>query len=159
MKTKSTKLVTLDTIGLTKESVPDMLDIVKGQISQITKGLPKSNKTSNAPDGFPLSVSQCNTVEDLIKMHSFIVAKENAYKTSVKALGLTESNYPSKISGFGAKTWINDITFRLNEVKNKTKLEKLNKVKNLLENNLSEEAKFAKEMGDMVGILKDLKVD
>lgn len=156
---KETGVATLNAIELTKEGVPDMLKLVKEQISSINKGLPKSNKTTKKPDGFPLSVKDCKSIDELIKMHSFISAKEAAYNTSVKELGLTVANYPCKISGHTPEVWIKDIKFRLNIVKNKTKLDKLIKVRDILEANMSEEAKFAKQMGDMVGILSDLKVD
>ena len=158
-KIKETGLATLDSIELTKEGVPDMLAVVKQQIKAITGDMPKSNTTKGAPDGFPYSVDACKTVEDLIKMHSFIVAKEAAYTSSAAALDLTAKNYPCKISGYSASTWIKDIKFKLGTVKNKVKLEKLTKVQDLLEKNLSEKERFKKEMGDMVDILKDMKVD
>jgi len=158
---KKDAIATLDgkEIELTKEGVPDMLEAVKKQIGLITKGMPKTTKTSAAPDGFPKSVAQCESVEELIKMHSFINAKDKAYTESVKELKLTPANYPSKISGHKPDVWKKDIAARLNIVKNKEKLDKLKQVKTILEANLSEKAKFQKQMGDMVDILQDLKVD
>lgn len=159
MAKKEETLVTLDNVEMSKKGVPAMLKIVEEQIKQLRGNEPKTNRTTKAPDGFPKSVNECTTVDDLIKMHSFIVAKDKFYQDSVKALGLNPKNYPTKISGYSVKTWIDDIKFRLNEVKNKTKLEKLNKVKSLLERNLSEEEKFKKEMQEMAEIVKDLGVD
>ena len=158
-KKTTTEVATLGDISMTKEGVPDMLKLVNEQIKAIRKGLPKSNSTSGAPDGFPFNVEQCRTVDDLTKMHSFISAKEKAYNSSVSELGLTKSNYPCKISGHSPAVWKKDIAFRLNEVKNKTKLDKLSKVRALLEKNLSEKERFKKEMQDMAGIITNLGVD
>lgn len=156
---KGNTALALNSIENTREGIPAMLQLVKEQIKSIQGDAPKAKKTSGAPDGFPFSVDNCNQVEDLIKMHSFITAKEKAYINSVTALGLTEKNYPCKISGHSASMWLNDIASRLVKVKNKTKLDKLNKVKTMLENNLSEEMKFANDMKAMGNIIADLKVD
>ena len=155
VKTKA--VAKLGNVELTKEGVPDMLELVQEQIKAITKDMPKSETTSGAPDGFPFSVKNCTTVEDLIKMHSFIAAKQHAYETSVKDLGLKPGDYPCKIGKYAPKAWINDIKFRLGSVKNQTTLDELNKIKSLLENNLSEEMKFQKEMNNISDILTGLK--
>ena len=156
-KGKTKAVATLGNVELTKEGVPDMLELVQKQIKEITKDMPKSETTSGAPDGFPFSVKNCTTVDDLIKMHSFITAKQNAYEASTKALGLKLTSYPCKIGKYTPKAWINDIKFRLGSVKNQTTLDELNKIKTLLENNLSEEMKFQKEMNNISEILTGLK--
>jgi len=158
-KEETTAVATLDQVAFTKEGVPDMLAIVQKQIAELKGGMPKSEKTSGAPDGFPFAVKDCKTVDDLIKMHSFVVAKQKAYVSSATELGLTAANYPFKLGKYAASTWVTDIKFKLALVKNATKLDKLNKVRTILENNLSEEAKFKKQMEELAGILVDPKVD
>jgi len=158
-KATTTAVAQLDQVAFTKEGVPDMLEIVQKQITELQGNMPKSEKTVGAPDGFPFAVKDCKTVDDLIKMHSFVIAKQKAYEASAAELGLTPGNYPFKLGKYAASTWVTDIKFRLAVVKNKTKLDKLNKVKTLLENNLSEEMKFKKQMQEMADILTDPRVD
>lgn len=151
------EVVNLDNIELTKKGIPSMLNEVKKQIKAITKGIPTSAGTSTAPEGFPFSVKACQTVEDLIKMHSFISIKEYWYNKSAKTLGASLKAYPCIISGHEASVWLKDIDGRIAKVENKTTLEELKEVQRILENNMSEEAKFAKEMAGMVNILKGIQ--
>ena len=139
----------------TQNDIPRMLETVNEQIRKIKGDLPKATKTTGTLDGFG-TISSIATVEDLIKAHSMIVAKEAAYNASAEEiLPVGVKKPPFVLDGSAPSSWIADIKGRIGIVAHKAQLEKLTKIKEKLEANLSAEAKLAKDLADIQGILLD----
>ena len=139
----------------TQENIPEMLQTVNDQIKRIKGDLPQATKTTGELEGFG-RINQITTVENLIKAHSMIVAKQQAFNASCDDILPDGVKKPSfKIDGSAPSSWIADIKGRIGVVAHKAQLEKLTKIKEKLEANLSAEAKLAKDLADIQNILED----
>jgi hypothetical protein len=132
-----------------------MLDMVIAQIKAIKGGLPDKPETTGALTGFG-EINKIDKVETLIKAYSAVKNKEKAYLEAAKEIipeGIKRP--PFKLNGCSGKAWMIDIKARVVIVANQEKLNKLNKVKDKLEANLSAEAKLQKDLADIATILTD----
>jgi hypothetical protein len=152
-KKSTTNVLSLDTV--TQQDIPAMLEVVSKQISKL-KGTTGSNVTTDAAlPGFG-KIKDIKTVENLVKAHSMLTAKNNAYKASLKELDLKESKYPFKEGGHTYKEWDKDIKHRLNLVKNEQTLKKLEEAHAILKENLSQEAKLQSDLKKIQGMVVDM---
>jgi hypothetical protein len=144
----------LATKNLGQKDIPTMLELVDEQIKQIKKGLPDSPHTDKDLPGIG-KISTLKTVDSLLKAASMIIAKEDAYnKAAEKVLPEGFKKPLFKLNGVSAKLWIEDISARVVIVANKEQLNKLEKVKKKLEENLSAESKLARDLEEIQSILK-----
>ena len=140
---------------LTKDDIPALLEKVLDQIKAIKGDLPKEPQTTGELQGFG-KIESITTVSKLIAAASNVRAKEEYYNNAAKEIipeGL--SIPPFKVDGHSAGTWISHIKSQIILVANKTKLDKLNQVKAKLEQNLSKEAKLAKDLASIQDIIND----
>lgn len=139
----------------TQDDIPMLLDKVNGQIKELKVGIPESTKTTGILDGFG-TIANIATVANLLKAHSMIVAKSEAYDKSAKDILPKGVKKPAlTINGSSPSAWIADIKGRIIIVGRKAELDKLIKVKTKLESNLSAKAKLAKDLNDCFTILED----
>lgn len=157
-KLKETTTVAVQDIALTKENVPQLLEVVNARI----KNLQLKNETVQ-PITKELEhfgrIDKITTLSTLVAAHSSLKNRERFYKESGKEL--IEDVYGRKtpefiVEGHSVSEWVNEIKNRINYLINKNEIEKLNRSKAILENHLSEEMKLAK---DLEAIQKDLLTD
>jgi len=153
MKKKETGVSTAK--QFTQNDIPALLAQVNEQIKAIKGDLPKATKTTGNLNGFG-TVASITTVENLLKAYSMISSKEAAYQAAVAEILPEGIKKPAlKISGSGPTAWKTDIKNRIVVVGRKSELEKLQKVKEKLESNLSQEAKLAKDLEDCFNIMEN----
>lgn len=146
---------TTDITAYGVNDVPNMLEMVIKQINTLQGGMPAGPKTSASLTGFGI-IEKIDTVESLIKAAATVIVKEQAYKDASEEILPVGIKIPEfKLNGVLAKNWLSDIKARVLIVANKEKLAKLNKIKSTLEANLSAEAKLAKDLKDIQGMLND----
>lgn len=138
---------------VTQDNIPAMLKIVTDQITTLKGGTSTSTIKVGLP-GFGL-VKDISDVESLVKAHSMLTAKSNAYKNSLKALDLKATKYPFKEQGHTLSEWEKELKVRLNTVKNEQALRKLEEAKTILEDNLSQDMKLQAGLKKIQGLLKD----
>lgn len=139
------------------DNVPEMLDFVTAQIKDIKKDIPSGPKTTGTLNGFG-KIADIDSVETLIKAAATVRMKQKAYNDAATELISDDSKIKvpkCKINGSDAENWIADIKSRIVLVANKEKLARLNKVKSTLEENLSREAKFERDMKKVFDIIKE----
>jgi hypothetical protein len=130
----------------TQNDVPAMLEQVTAQLESLAGDTTKKPKTENVElPGFGL-LNNIEDVQQLIKAHSSINAKEAGFKASVKELKLTLKLKPFTVNGIAPDVWKKDIAARISIVANKVQIAKLKKIKATLEENLSAEAKLANDL-------------
>lgn len=153
--TKKGKDNTLAIAKPTQQDIPALLATVNEKITALKGGQEKKENTTGTT--FPQfgEIKRVDSVEDLIKIQSVLTAKEEAYNKAAKNLNVDIKKYPFKLNGFGSKAWASDIKSRLAVVKNKTELKKMEQVKKLLEENLSQEAKLENDLVKAQKILLD----
>ena len=139
-----------------QNDVPAMLDNVTKQL----EALVGNNDKKATTDGIHLpgfgEINEIEDVQQLIKAHSSINAKEAGFNASCKELKLKLKLKPFNINGVTPTQWKNDIGLRINAVANKVQIAKLKKIKNTLESNLSAEAKLAKDLADIAGDMNEM---
>ena len=136
--------------------VPNMLKDVTKQLEALTGGESKKSSTDGVDlPGFGV-LNDIDDVQQLIKAHSSINAKEAGFKASCKELKLSLNLKPFTVNGVEPKQWKHDISLRINAVANKVQIAKLKKIKTTLEGNLSAEAKLAKDLADIAGDMKEM---
>jgi len=145
------KTTTLATLGVA--DVPAYLEQVNKLISEIKGNLPKAPNTNENLTGFG-KISEIKTVSELLKAASMIMGKKAGYEAAAKKLLPEGYKVPTfKINGNTAAHWMEDIQARIIVVYNKEKLEKLEKIKKTLEENLSAEAKLANDLAKIKALI------
>ena len=144
-----------DLAALGQKGVPELLKQVVGKIAGLTGGKvnTKTTKGTRLP-GFD-EIQNITKVSVLIQAMSSIRAREKAYGESAKELNLSTIKFPFKLEGFTAKQWIDDIKVKVGTLSNKAELDKLNKIKEKLESNLSAKDKLKKDMEEVARILTE----
>jgi len=151
--TNETSLITLAEKG--QEGIPQMLEIIKDKIEQITRGAVMEESTKGrCLSGFD-EISSINSVCTLIQAHSSVTGKANAYKVSAEILGMDIKKYPFKLDDCTEKQWVDDIQARVIILDNQKQLNKLRATQKLLEENLSQEAKLKNDLAKVAAMLTD----
>ena len=151
--TVAKKTVT-DLSSLGQKDIPGMLDAVNEQIKKIRKGLPETPHTDKPLPGLNRKISELKTVDELIKAGSIVMVREEAYEKSAEKIlspGIKKPTF--KLEGITAEKWLEDIMARVVIVANKEELNKLTKIKKKLEENLSAEAKLARDLAEIQTLL------
>ena len=133
----------------TQDDVPGMLEKVSAQLEALIGSEDKKSST----DGIELAgfgmLNDIEDVQDLIKAHSSINAREAGFKASVKELKLKLKLKPFTISGVTPNIWKADIAIRISKVANKVQIANLKKIKSTLEENLSAKDKLSKDLANI----------
>lgn len=140
----------------TQKDIPGMLANVEKAIAGLKSGVPAETSTTKALEGFG-KIKDIDSVSELIKAHSSVVNRHEAYHRSAKVLlgGSSIKTPPFKVSGHTMEQWVADISKRVVEVGHKVEIEKLNKIKAKLESNLSAKAKLAADLLAINELLND----
>lgn len=157
-KLKETTTVAVQDIALTKENVPQLLEVVNARIKNLQLKYETVQPITKELEHFG-RIDKITTLSTLVAAHSSLKNRERFYKESGKEL--IEDVYGRKtpefiVEGHSVSEWVNEIKNRINYLINKNEIEKLNRSKAILENHLSEEMKLAK---DLEAIQKDLLTD
>lgn len=138
-----------------QDGIPGMLELVKKKISELKKGQvgDASTKGKNLP-GFG-EITKITKVSDLIKAHSSVVNRAEAYAKSAATLGLSTAKFPFKLDGCTTGQWVKDIEAASSILANKAELDKLAKTQKLLEDNLSAEAKLKNDLAKIGTMFTD----
>ena len=138
-----------------KSAVPKLLEQVQAKIKELT-GSAKPDSTTKGKDlpGFG-PVEKIDKVSTLIQAYSSVKNRALKYDEVAKELDISTVKFPFKLGGCTSKQWLNTIANRINRLKNKAELDKLREIEKTLEENLSAEDKFKKDMMRISGILTD----
>lgn len=150
----ATKTAFNNLIEMGQEAIPGMLKQVLQKIREIKGLIPTESSITATLQGFG-KLDDIKSVEELVKAHSVIIAKERAYNESAKDLGLSTKKYPYMLHGHRATAWISGIQRRVVLVAHKSELDKLNKIKAKLEANLSTKDKLRKDLEDISKLLSN----
>lgn len=150
----TTTETTLSVAGqFTQADIPALLQKVEAQIKALTKGKEEKTNITNPLEGIG-EISKIEDVSNLIKAYSSVSGREEHYQKAAKECLPEGVSVPVfKLSGHSASEWKNFIKERILEVSHKKELEKLRKIKQKLEENLSQEAKLAKDLAEISQIL------
>lgn len=157
-KTKNTETGLSVKGQFTLEQVPSMLDQVNAQIKALKGDKERSAKITESLGVFG-RVQDIKEPGKLIDAYAFITRKANAYAEFLpvfQAIDPLSKLGSFKESGHSLQAWQDEITAQYREVTFQTKLDKLEKAKALLTENLSREQKFVASMSDIADLF-DLK--
>ena len=141
-----------NTTALAKANeVPNVLIILDQEIGKLKSISDSVYKTGGNLEGFG-DITKEMKIENLIRAHSAVKSKENAYNDAAKDLGL--KTYPVfSISGGSSADWKKDILLRIDIINHKDKLDKLTSYKEKMSKFLSEEDQKAMLMQEMTDFL------
>lgn len=131
MASKATKSSNMGIALSTDSSVPDALQAIRAELKTLKAVTETQYKTEGRVEGFPKAIQEETNIETLIRMHSSIFGKANAYNNSVAAIadelgGLSVPVF--KMAGSTPEAFQADIVLRikvLNVTERKTYLEGL----------------------------------
>ena len=145
-KKTTTKTEVAKVTQYSADKIPAMLDDVNAQIKKLTgSGAKKASTLGVAYPGLS-EVASINKLDDLIILSATITTKEKAYNQEIINLKLSIKTPAFTIAGFSANVWREDIAMRIQEVAFQSQLERLNRIKSTLEENLSADQKLANDM-------------
>lgn len=140
---------------LTTTDIPQFLEKVNEQIKSIEQGMPSTPSTGTSElKGYGV-ISKISNVGLLIKAYASICMRKENYKKAKEALGIEGKKYPLSINGHGFSAWESDIKARIKYLTVKDELDKLNRIKKKLEDNLSAEQKLANDLKEIQNILTE----
>jgi len=147
-----------DLAQMGQEGIPALLEKVTEQIKAIRGDMPSENKTTGSLQGFG-KIADIKDVATLIKAYSSVDNRQKAYDAAHSSMEAELKQSFKKpgfyLDGSSAEAWKQDILSRVIVVANKTKLDKLNKIKSKLEANLSAEDKMKKDMMEVASLLEE----
>ena len=156
-KTKEVAVLSAKPGTLSKDNVPQLLEIVNKKISKLTQN--KEVKKITEPLEHFGPIDKINTIGALISAHSSLINREKFYKESAEILIGDKYGKKApvfKVKGYSVKQWVEQIQERVNYLINKKELDQLNSTKITLESHLSEDLKLQK---DLEAIQKNLLND
>lgn len=156
-KTEEVTVLSAKPGTLTKDSVPQLLQIVNQKISALTKTEEVKKITEPLEHFGP--IDKINTIGALISAHSSLVNREKFYNESAEILIGDKYGKKApvfKVKGHSVKEWTTQLQARVDYLINKKELDHLNKTKATLESHLSEDLKLQK---DLESIQKNLLND
>jgi hypothetical protein len=151
----NTTEIALNKDDITQDDIPTLLQAVNEKIKDVKGDLPKTNTTTVKFDAFG-AINSMISLEVILKAASVLLLKEKAYNEAVQEFlpeGIKAPKF--KINGHTAEEWKSDFRRQAILVGNRTKLEKLKKIKSTLEANLSAEAKLKNDLKNIMTILED----
>ena len=132
------------------------LQKVQGAISAIESKPAHNYVTSNKFLSGIGKIEEIDNQRDLVRAHMYINKETTEFEASAKALGLSVEeigNNASKIMGIDSKKWIKDIQARVTELQDAVKLKQFRAAEAKLTQHLSDDDKFAIEMGSVSDVL------
>jgi hypothetical protein len=140
----------------TLESVPALLEQVNAQIKKLKGDKERAAKITEPLCGFG-KISDIKEPGKLIDAYAFITRKAKAHEEFVPIF--QEIDSLTKIpafteNGHSLQSWQDEIMAQYRETTFQTKLDKLEKAKALLTENLSREQKFAASMADIADLFR-----
>lgn len=144
-----------DLSNMTQENIPELLQVVVDKIASIKKGLPDAPKATEQLPGFGY-IKDIKDTATLIHAYSSVSNREKHYYEAAAELNVKGKTLPKfKLGNTSAEDWKTDIKARINVVIHQTELDKLNKMKDKLESNLSVKDKLARDLAEIAKMAMD----
>lgn len=152
----ATKAATIDAlVNMGQDGIPKLLEEVNKKINSLKGGNSENESTKGTQLPSFGEIAKIDKVTTLIQAVSSVRARQKAYAEAAKELDASTTKFPFKLAGFSADTWVNDIKARYSILANKAELDRLNKIKKTLEENLSQEAKLKNDLAKIGEWLTD----
>ena len=133
-------------------TIPQVLEKIQEQLKSFKKIETTSYKTQGTLTGFG-NIHNETKVENLIKAHSSIRGRANAYKEAAEDLGLNE--YPVfTVDGADAEAWKHDIDLKIQIITHKERIDKLKDIEAKAKSFLSQEDQKVIFFKELMGTLK-----
>ena len=98
-------------------------------------------------------IKNVKTLKELVEVATYLLGQKSNTSEAEKLLGVTDTVVDPTLSGYKVSEWIEDVKTRKAELDNAAKIDNLKKAKTIIENNLSEDDKFALDMQKVADLL------
>jgi len=142
----------------TLDKVPDMLEVVNAKIKELKGEQQSSVKITEELGPFGV-VSSITDVNVLRQAYAYITRKEQAFNDTevAEVFDNIDPTAPKMVfteAGHSAETWKKEIVRQAKQSTFQTQLDKLEKAKKILTENLSAEQKFVASMADIADLFQ-----
>lgn len=145
----ATQADVLSMTSLTKDNVPQLLEIVVAKIAALKPEKKDRKKITESLEHFG-KIQDIKRVGILISAHSSLVNREKCYNESAKKLMLDVYDHLKppvfKVQGHTVSQWIEEIEERVAYLVHAKELDKLKATKKTLESHLSEDLKLQQDL-------------
>lgn len=151
---KKQELTVITKDSITLENVPSLLERVNQEIQKLKGNKEKNARISESLGNFG-RVTDIKDLNTLRGAYAYVTRKLEAVSAydEVFEVALGQKMDSSKENGFTAEKWQEEILAQAAEITFASKLEKLEKTRSILMENVSKEQKFQESMKDIVDLL------
>lgn len=104
-------------------------------------------------------VSELQSLADCVEAMTYVKSKSATNAEAFAELGLEDQTETGVFLGYQISVWVEDIKTRTNQIKKMVKIEQNKQAISLLENHLSEDDKFNRDMAAVGDILGSTKIN
>lgn len=140
---------------MTREDIPSLIDNVNKKLEELKGNCEEKPQTIGKSIPQFGRIEELDSLNDLVQAHASIKLSIEKFEKSLSIIpeGIKKPKY--QIEGVDGEVWLKDIEARVKIVANKKAIEKLEKIKTTLENNLSAEEKWRRDMSEIAKELTD----
>ncbi len=140
-------------MNITKKNLLESLNKINEQIDECVNKKFNYVTGDRYLQGWSI-IKNIKKVKELVEVLTYLLGQKSNTTEAEKLLGVTNEVVDPTLCGYKVSEWIEDVKTRKAELDNADKITNLKKAKAILENNLSEDDKFALDMqkvADLVG--------
>ena len=139
-------------MNITKKNLVESLNKINGQIDECVNKKFNYVTGERYLQGWSI-ISKVKTLKELVEVATYLLGQKSNTSEAEKLLGVTDTVVDPTIGGYKVSEWIEDVKTRKAELDNIAKIANLKKAKTIIENNLSEDDKFALDMQKVADLL------
>lgn len=140
-------------MNITKKNLLESLNKINEQIDECVNKKFNYVTGDRYLQGWSI-IKNIKKVKELVEVLTYLLGQKSNTTEAEKLLGVTTEVVDPTLCGYKVSEWIEDVKTRKAELDNADKITNLKKAKTILENNLSEDDKFALDMqkvADLIG--------
>ena len=139
-------------MNITKKNLVESLNKVNEQIDECVNKKFNYVTGERYLQGWSI-IKNVKTLKELVEVATYLLGQKSNTSEAEKLLGVTDTVVDPTLCGYKISEWLEDVKTRKAELDNVAKIANLKKAKTIIENNLSEDDKFALDMQKVADLL------
>ena len=139
-------------MNITKKNLVESLNKINAQIDELTNMKYNYITGDRYLQGWSI-IKNVKKVKELVEVLTYLLGQRSSTTEAENMLGVTNEVVDPTLGGYKVSEWIEDVKTRKTELDNIEKIANLKKAKTIIENNLSEDDKFALDMQKVADLL------
>lgn len=139
-------------MNITKKNLVESLNKINEQIDECVNKKFNYVTGERYLQGWSI-IKNVKTLKELVEVATYLLGQKSNTSEAEKLLGVTDTVIDPTLCGYKISEWLEDVKTRKAELDNIAKIANLKKAKTIIENNLSEDDKFALDMQKVADLL------